>query len=97
MEYMFLACSSLSIINWFDFASEVGSIGVQRTALQQIYVDELFEKLLNYYNTTTPTKALTVDVSGGTADAPSTTGEGYINDSETIFTNAGQTLTILTN
>jgi hypothetical protein len=94
---MFLSCSSLSVINWFNFASEVGSLGVQNTALQQTYVDELFDKLEDYYATNPPTKALTVDTSGGTADAPSTTGQAEITLLEGYFTGAGQILTVTTN
>ena len=67
-------------------------------ALDETSVDDLLAKMLTFYTAVTPVGgACTVTLDGGTNSPPSAQGLTDIGDLETIFTNAGLTLTITVN
>ena len=73
-------------------------IYITNCALDQTSVDDLFAKMLLFYTDVTPVGGTcVVDLSGGTNSLPSAQGYSDIGDLETIFTNAGLTLTITLN
>jgi len=76
----------------------VNRIYFQDCALDETSVDDLLAKMLTFYTDVTPVGgACTVTLDGGTNSPPSAQGLTDIGDLETIFTNAGLTLTITHN
>lgn len=66
-------------------------------SLNEASVDELFEKLLEYYDVVTPVGDVTIHLDNDTSgdnSLPSAAGYADISSLETIFTNASRTLTI---
>jgi hypothetical protein len=72
-------------------------IYLNNCALNETTVDALFAELLRYYSIITPPGNVTVLIDGGTNSPPSTQGLSDIDDLETIFTNAGKTISITKN
>ena len=91
-------CSFPTVVTGATLLYLSNRIYFQNCALDQTSVDDLFAKMLEYYNVVTPVGGTCiVDVSGGTNSLPSAQGYTDIGDLETIFTNAGLTLTITLN
>ena len=89
--------SSLGSIEWGGFG-DFYRLYVNSCALDTSTIDTMFSKLNTYYSSNTPTHYLTVYASSGT-NSPPTDGSSNsdILSLETIFSNAGQTLTITIN
>ena len=81
-----------------SFTQEVVNINLNNCALNQTTIDGILSGLNTYFTSNTPDEELIVNLGGGTNSSPT---DGASNSDllslETIFTNAGQTLTATIN
>lgn len=87
--------SNLTQILLPDFSYEWADFDVTDCSLNQFTIDDIFSKMNDYYSSNTPTQALIIDADGGD-NSPPTDGSSNsdILNLESIFSGAGQTLTI---
>lgn len=90
--------SSLCEILFPEFTNYWTYFSVNDCSLNQSTVDDIFSKMYTYYNSNPPEQALAINTSGGT-NMPPTDGSSNTNilSLESIFSGAGQTLTITIN